>query len=282
MGSMRSIAPLPSTGNHARRIGWNPASLSRLASQRPRATLPAMMLRQAQSSEPRPLPRFAPVRPGTASRANPALPLPYRPRLRATPHRPSRNVRRYDWIASSGSVVANDPLNRTDPTGLCAEDLCIVEGGVAACLASQACTAGAAAIGAGVVYYGGKFLQVAGNAISQAVRPTTATPTPRANPATRSSSAAPPPPDPNDREKAKDRRARQQQEARDQRAGRSGGEPDTGGSPRNNQAQNRGFDSVVKDQNLTPDQANRLHQEITGQNMNRNEILQRAREMFPK
>ena len=116
---MRSIAPLPSTGNHARRIGWNPASLSRLAWQRPRATLPAMMLRQAQSSEPRPLPRFAPVRPGTASRANPALPLPYRPRTRGTPHRPSRNYRHYDRAASSGSVVANDPVNEEDPSGLC-------------------------------------------------------------------------------------------------------------------------------------------------------------------
>jgi hypothetical protein len=53
----------------------------------------------------------------TASRANPAVHLPYRPRARATPRRPSRNVRRYDWIASSGSVVANDPVNKTDPTG---------------------------------------------------------------------------------------------------------------------------------------------------------------------
>jgi hypothetical protein len=54
----------------------------------------------------------------TASRANPAVHLPYRPRARATPHRPSRNVRRYDWSASSGSVVANDPVNGRDPTGL--------------------------------------------------------------------------------------------------------------------------------------------------------------------
>jgi hypothetical protein len=54
----------------------------------------------------------------TASRANPAVHLPYRPRLRATPHRPSRNVRRYDWSASSGSVVDGDPVNRSDPSGL--------------------------------------------------------------------------------------------------------------------------------------------------------------------
>jgi hypothetical protein len=53
----------------------------------------------------------------TASRANPALPLPYRPRARVTLRTASRNVRRYDWIASSGSVVQNDPVNRTDPTG---------------------------------------------------------------------------------------------------------------------------------------------------------------------
>jgi hypothetical protein len=54
----------------------------------------------------------------TASRANPAVHLPYRPRARSTPRRPSRNVRRYDGPASSGSVVGNDPLNRSDPSGL--------------------------------------------------------------------------------------------------------------------------------------------------------------------
>jgi hypothetical protein len=53
----------------------------------------------------------------TASRANPAVHLPYRPRARATPRTASRNVRRYDWSASSGSVVANDPVNRNDPDG---------------------------------------------------------------------------------------------------------------------------------------------------------------------
>jgi hypothetical protein len=30
----------------------------------------------------------------------------------------STNVRRYDWTASSGSVVANDPINGTDSTGM--------------------------------------------------------------------------------------------------------------------------------------------------------------------
>lgn len=53
----------------------------------------------------------------TASRANPAVHLPYRPRARATPRITSRNVRRYDWTASSGSVVGNDPVNMTDPDG---------------------------------------------------------------------------------------------------------------------------------------------------------------------
>ena len=56
------------------------------------------------------------------------------------------------------AYVGNDPLNHTDFSGNCAEDLCIVEGAVAGCLASQACTAGAAAIGAGIVYYGGKLV----------------------------------------------------------------------------------------------------------------------------
>lgn len=53
----------------------------------------------------------------TASRANPVVHLPYRPRARATPRTASRNVRRYDGTASSGSVVGNDPVNKTDPTG---------------------------------------------------------------------------------------------------------------------------------------------------------------------
>ena len=53
----------------------------------------------------------------TASRANPAVNLPYRPRARATPRRPSRNYRCYDWSASSGSVVGNDPIDGRDPSG---------------------------------------------------------------------------------------------------------------------------------------------------------------------
>jgi RHS repeat-associated protein len=62
--------------------------------------------------------------------------------------------------------VGDDPVNRTDPSGNCFEDLCIGEGAVAACLASQGCTFMAVAVGSGVVYYGGRLLGAIGNAIS--------------------------------------------------------------------------------------------------------------------
>jgi len=56
--------------------------------------------------------------------------LPCRPRARATPRFASRNHHRYDWSASSGSVVGDDPIDGRDPSGNCAEDACVVEGGV--------------------------------------------------------------------------------------------------------------------------------------------------------
>jgi hypothetical protein len=39
------------------------------------------------------------------------------PRVRISRWIASENVRHYDWTASSGSVVANDPVNSTDPDG---------------------------------------------------------------------------------------------------------------------------------------------------------------------
>lgn len=47
-------------------------------------------------------------------RRAPASPLP---RTRISRWIASENVRRYDWTASSGSVVGNDPINGIDPTG---------------------------------------------------------------------------------------------------------------------------------------------------------------------
>lgn len=47
-------------------------------------------------------------------RRAPASPLP---RARVNRWTASENIRRYDWTASSGSVVANDPINSIDPTG---------------------------------------------------------------------------------------------------------------------------------------------------------------------
>lgn len=39
------------------------------------------------------------------------------PRARVSRWTASENARRYDWTASSGSVVANDPINQVDPDG---------------------------------------------------------------------------------------------------------------------------------------------------------------------
>ena len=65
----------------------------------------------------------------------PASPLP---RARISRWTASGNVRRYDWTASSGSVVANDPINKIDPSGLgeCGTGSRI-EGGGATCKVMQ-------------------------------------------------------------------------------------------------------------------------------------------------
>ncbi|WP_221262863.1 RHS repeat-associated core domain-containing protein [Sphingomonas kyeonggiensis] len=90
------------------------------------------------------------------------------------------------------AYVANDPINHTDPSGNCIEDLCIGEGAVAACLASQACTAGAAALIAGTAYYGGKLIQaIVGGPPKSPPRRTPSVSTQR-------TASASPPPDDND------------------------------------------------------------------------------------
>jgi RHS repeat-associated protein len=98
-------------------------------------------------------------------------------------------------------------------------------------------------------------------------------------------SASSPSPDPEDsdrREKAKDRRARQQQEERDRRAEWTGGESDSEGAPRSAEAQNQQFRDLAIEHDLTWDEANRLHQEITGRNLGRQEIKEIIRDMFGK
>ena len=70
------------------------------------------------------------------------------------------------------------------------------------------------------------------------------------------------PTQPKPREKAQDRRAREQAERERQR----GGEPDSGkGTPGDNQRQNRAFDDATR--GLTEEQKRRLHDEITGRDL---------------
>jgi RHS repeat-associated protein len=83
------------------------------------------------------------------------------------------------------------------------------------------------------------------------------------------------------KEPASVRRERQRGEESGRRAQRTGGEPDGEGAPGNNQAQNRQFDSAVKELGLSEEQADLLHREVTGQDMSRRQIMERAREMFP-
>jgi hypothetical protein len=76
-----------------------------------------MMLRQAQSSEPRAFPRVAPARPRTVSRANPPFVRVSPPHARASARFHWEKPHQYGGTASSGSVVGNDPVNHGDPTG---------------------------------------------------------------------------------------------------------------------------------------------------------------------
>ncbi len=55
-----------------------------------------------------------------------------------------------------------------------------------------------------------------------------------------------------------------------------------GNAPRNNQAQNNQFNSVVKQYNLTKDQANRLHRAISKKGYSRDEIIDEMFYLFPK
>ncbi|PVE20320.1 hypothetical protein DC522_33035 [Microvirga sp. KLBC 81] len=56
----------------------------------------------------------------------------------------------------------------------------------------------------------------------------------------------------------------------------------TVGTPRNNQAQNKQVNDIVRTLDLNKDQRRQLHNEISGQNMSYGEILQIAKEMFGK
>lgn len=76
-----------------------------------------MMLRRAFTSELGAFPRVAPARPRIASRANLPFLRQLPPHARANARFYRENRRQYGGGASSGSVVANDPVNHIDPTG---------------------------------------------------------------------------------------------------------------------------------------------------------------------
>jgi len=165
------------------------------------------------------------------------------------------------------AYVANDPVNNNDPTGTClgpAAVPCAVVGGAIVVRGAQ-CAANAGCRGA--VKTGVRW------AIGEVIKQVTTTPA--VVPMTKPGGDGERP-----KESAKERRERQREEAADRRDAARGGRPDGGGTPGNNQAQNRQFDKVVKETNLNADQARQLHEEVTGQNMNRDQLLERAREMF--
>ena len=55
-----------------------------------------------------------------------------------------------------------------------------------------------------------------------------------------------------------------------------------GNAPRSNQAQNRQFDSIIKEYHLTKSEARRLRDSITGQGYGRSEIIEELISLFPE
>ena len=83
------------------------------------------------------------------------------------------------------------------------------------------------------------------------------------------------------RETARQRRERQRREQQEARNRQMGGEPEDGdGTPRGNRRQNREFRDVVNEFELDDDQARSLHEEITGEDLDYQQIRERAQDMF--
>lgn len=66
--------------------------------------------------------------------------------------------------------------------------------------------------------------------------------------------------------------------------GTRGGKPrrQNGKTPMNNRAQNRQTDAIAKQLKLTPQQARRLHDEVSGQGWDYQEILEYAKDLLKK
>ncbi len=163
------------------------------------------------------------------------------------------------------AYVYNDPVNNSDPSGLCGPLMpaCVVAGGAAIrCAASAPCRV--------VVTTGAR--QAVREILKQEATP--GDDSPSAKPKDEGAESAKP------KESAKERREKQREEAAQRRDSARGGRPDGDGSPKDNRAQNKQFDSVKKELKLDDDQARQLHEEITGQDMSRDQILERGKELF--
>ena len=170
------------------------------------------------------------------------------------------------------AYVANDPVDGRDPSG---KFTCVSNGNGTQTCTSNGSLADNLALGLYAVAVNAQA------AINNAIAKATGSDKPVAGSPSKAG-AATPPPDPDRREKAKDRREPQRQEEINRRAERTGRERDMGGAPRSAEAQNKQFSDLAKEHDLTWDEANRLHQEITGRDLSRSEVADRIREMFGK
>ena len=158
------------------------------------------------------------------------------------------------------AYVANDPVNRTDPTGRCYVAVAGFAGGAAVADGPFPVgdAVGGAALAGSCVYRGGRFLW----SLYEAERAAQALENRRFD------------------ERRRRSRDEAREEARAERNRRRGGEPEYDGDepPRDNRRQNEQF--AAETRNLTREEQRQLHQEISRQGVTREEIRRRAEEII--